>query len=195
MASQSEGFVTRFFSAWKKAAAGGIREKAEENESAALAAVAPAEPKDSDFQAKIASLAMDIEDRDRRIAQLKNEYGMLSRKACEDAKSAGEDGIVELAKRLAPLLSQSSAMRALHERGTEIGADDLFKILSKIEKTVFESGFEPIGSPGEEIAFDARYHQRMSGGGVSQGMTVKVRFPGCRRNDTVLLKALVSAKE
>ena len=138
---------------------------------------------------------MDLEDRDQKIARMRQEFEQLQSRAASDRAGAGSAELAALAKRLAPLLSQLPTLRALHESGKEVRTADLFTLFAKLEKLLAETGLTPVGAVGEICPFDPRYHQRMSGSDVGDGVPVRVRFVGYRFQEAVLLKAMVSRED
>ena len=89
-------------------------------------------------------------------------------------------------------LSQLATMQALTANGRPVRADDVLKLFGKLEALLAEAGLVRIGTVGEEVPFDTRVHQRMSGADVREGQPVAVRFVGYRLRDSILCKAMVS---
>lgn len=159
---------------------------------------AEAEPEDKDvlsLRSRIQTLKMDLEERDQKIARMRQEFAHLQSQAATDRAGAGSAELAGLAKRLAPILSQLPTLRALHESGKEVRTTDLFTLFAKLEKQLAETGLQPVGTVGETCPFDPRFHQRMSGSDVNDGVQVRVRFIGYRFQETVLLKAMVSKED
>ena len=146
-------------------------------------------------EATIAALRLDLDERDRRIAALLKEAEAAGRAAPAEAESAAAERMNKFLRKLAPLLAQADAMRQFAAEGRPLKAEDAFALVARIEKTMAEEGVERIGAAGEETVFDSRLHQRMSGGDVSDGAAVKVRFAGFRQGERILSKAMVSRKE
>jgi len=147
------------------------------------------------LKSRIRALELDIEERDARIRNMQQEFDQLRRQAEADRTNAGAAELEALARRLAPVLSQAPTMRAMHAEGKEVRAADLLKLFEKVERILQEAGLEPIGAVGERTRFDTRLHQRMSGGDVSDGNNVRVRFVGYRFKETILTKAMVGREE
>jgi len=158
-------------------------------------------PKGSDDEqlaasrAKMASLEMDVRERDERMASMRREYEALKSDKDRGARDAGRDERVRLLKRLAAPLSNLMALAELAEAGQDVQARDLASLARGLEKELVGLGLEPVGKTGERTVFEVALHQRMSGGAVRAGTPVTVRMPGYRMGETVLLKAMVSAEE
>jgi hypothetical protein len=96
---------------------------------------------------------------------------------------------------LAPTLSQLATLRHIADSGREVRAADALKLGAKLEQALQELGLERIGEVGAETVFDPALHQRMSGGDVRDGDSVRVRFVGYRFAGQTAVKALVSRIE
>ena len=162
--------------------------------------VEPAEPVAPDEQAaelraRIASLELDLGERDARIDQMRSEYGVLEAARDRAAAGAGQDELERLFKRVSGPLSNLAALTAMAEGGKEVEVGDLVQLVRDVEKELARAGLEPIGRVGEKTQFDVAGHQRMSGAAVRAGTPVTVRVPGYRFGEKVLFKAMVSAVE
>ena len=144
---------------------------------------------------RIRALEMDVEDRDRRIEQMRREYADLQASRDRAVDGAGQDQTIRLFKRLAGTLSNLSALAAYQEAGRDVAPADFGALARSLEKELGKAGLERIGLPGETAPFDAAIHQRMSGAAVRDGVPVHVRMPGYRVGAQVLLKAMVSGPE
>ena len=144
--------------------------------------------------ARAAALELDLRERDSDIRRLRQEYERSAQQAQREQAGAAAAGVDALARRLAPLFSQLATMQALADSGRAVRAEDVLKLVSKVEAGLHESGLERIGMVGDTCGFDTRLHQRMSGADVADGDTVVVRFVGYRLRGDILLKAMVSRK-
>lgn len=149
----------------------------------------------ADLRARVASLEMDLAERDRQIAEMRSEYGTLELAKERAAAGAGQEELEKLFKRLSGTLANLAALRAMAESGQEVEAGDLLSLVRSLEKELIRAGLEPIGQVGQATEFDVASHQRMSGGAVRAGTPVTVQLPGYRLGQRVLMKALVSAAE
>ena len=159
-------------------------------EPAPAAAALPA-----DLESRIASLEMDLRERDERIARMQAEYEQLHLARGRAAGDGGRDELEKLFKKLAGPWASVLALAAMNEGGQNVQASDLVQLINDVEKTLVRAGLEPIGRAGEDTTFDIAQHQRMSGGTVHPGTPVTVRLPGFRMGEKVLAKALVSTRE
>jgi molecular chaperone GrpE (heat shock protein) len=147
------------------------------------------------LRARVASLEMDLAERDRQIAQMRAEYGTLEAAKQTAAAGAGQEELARLFKRLSGTLANLAALTAAAEAGRPVEVGDLVSLFHTLEKDLARAGMETIGTVGQRTEFDVACHQRMSGGAVHPGTPVTVQLPGYRMGDRVLMKALVSAQE
>jgi molecular chaperone GrpE (heat shock protein) len=152
-------------------------------------------PAAAELEARIRSLQMDIDDRDRRIEQMRSEYNALQSNRDRAVAEAGQEQLVRLFKRLAGTLSNLAALTALQEAGRDVSPADFAALARSLERELGKAGLERIGAAGETAAFDIGLHQRMSGAAVRDGSPVTVRIPGYRAGTQILLKAMVSSAE
>lgn len=145
-----------------------------------------------DPRIRIAALELDLREREAELERVRAEYARLGGQAERDRAGAASEGLADLAKRLAPLLSQLATMESLAAAGRELRAPDILKLFGKVEAVLAEAGLSRIGTVGEQAPFDTRLHQRLSGLDVDDGQPVTVRFVGYRLRETILLKAMVS---
>ncbi|MBP7638302.1 MAG: hypothetical protein KBA18_10535 [Kiritimatiellae bacterium] len=145
--------------------------------------------------ARVASLEMDLRERDERIRKMQAEHGHLETARQRAETDAGADALARLFKRLAGPLSNLATLEALARSGRPVDAADLLGLFDGVVKELRRAGLEQVGAVGEEAGFDAAAHQRMSGGTVHQGAPIVVEIPGYRLGETVLLKAMVRSKE
>jgi molecular chaperone GrpE len=141
---------------------------------------------------RLATLELDLRERDAELARVREEYEQLRVHAERERAGAAGAGFDALARRLAPLLSQLATMQALAEGERPLRAEDVLRLFAKIERVLGEEGLIRVGAVGEQTGFDTRLHQRMSGADVRDGDPVTVRFVGYRLGETILLKAMVS---
>ncbi len=146
-------------------------------------------------EAAIARVRLERDDARRELEQLREEFARLERRSAGDVEGARREAILRLARRVGPLLSQFATMRTLAVEGREVRREDLLTMAGKLEAAFSEAGISPIGEVGAEAPYDPRIHQRMSGGDVTDGDGVRIRFVGYTCGDTVVTKAMVSRKE
>lgn len=149
----------------------------------------------AEMEARVATLEMDIKERDERIEQMRAEYAALEAAKERAAADAGQGEVEKLLKRLGGPLATLAGLTSMAEAGDQVELADLVQLIRDLEKVLARAGMEQIGNVGEQIEFDVAGHQRMSGGGVKPGTPVTVRLPGYRFGEKVLIKAMVSAEE
>ncbi len=157
---------------------------------AALGVLAGNAPED--LRNRVASLELDLCQKDEEIGALREEYERLRQQGERERDSAASAGFDALARRLAPLLSQFATMESMSGSERAPRLEDVFKLFDMLERVLADGGLTRIGMVGEETVFDARWHQRMGGAEVDDGDRIRVRFIGYRLGETVLLKAMVS---
>ncbi len=151
--------------------------------------------KSAELEAVLARLRIDLEQARSEIERLRAEYIRREQKAAGEAEAAAREALLRLARRVGPLLSQFATMRALAAEGREVRREDLLVMADKLERAFADAGVAAVGAVGEETAFNPKLHQRMSGGDVTDGDPVRVRFVGYACGDTIVTKAMVSRKE
>jgi molecular chaperone GrpE len=144
---------------------------------------------------RLATLEMDLRDRETEIDRLRREYALLQSRQGKPQNGAATRGVEELVRKLAPILSQLATMQALTEEGREITAKDVLKLCARLEQVLEGAGLARVGQVGSDEPFDTRLHERMSGAGMNDRDPVTIRFVGYRLGETVLLKAMVSRRD
>lgn len=150
---------------------------------------------EAELRARVSALQMDLEDRDRLIQTMRQEYAALQAARDQTAAGAGQEQLERLFKRLAGPMSNLAALAELSDSGKDVPAADLVSLFRTLEKEAARAGMERIGESGTDVPFDTAMHQRMSGGSVHAGTAVTIRMPGYRMGDRILIKAMVSARE
>lgn len=138
-----------------------------------------------------------IDERDARIRHLQGEYGSLQMRLNNNGVQTIEGERLNLFKKLQSIAIQLPTMQAALADGAEIQSTDILKILSPLEQILREMGFEKIGAPEMNIAFDPQRHRIVGRGArrVQSGGLVRVRFIGYTYNGKVVCKAEVSPAE
>lgn len=147
------------------------------------------------LRGRIATLEMDVRQRDEHIEQMKREYAALQVERDRTASGAGRQELEKLLRKLCGPLSNLVTLAAGARGGQSVAATDMAELVEDLEQRLGEAGLQTIGRAGEETPFDVAAHQRMSGGAVHSGGAVTVRIPGYRLGVKVLQKAMVTAKE
>lgn len=149
----------------------------------------------AEMHARLATLKMDLEERDERIEQMCAEYETLEAAKERATTDAGRDEVEKLLKRISGPLATLAGLTSMAEAGDQVELADLLQLVRDLQKVLARAGLEQIGTVGERTQFDVAGHQRMSGGGVRAGTQVTIRLPGYRIGEKVLIKAMVSAEE
>ena len=157
--------------------------------------VSTAAPSDTVSGSRLATLEMDLRDRDEQIARMKREYAALEADRQRAASTAGQEQMEKLLRKVCGPLSNLSTLAAAARAGKEVSAADMAGLVTNLEKQLAAAGLQCIGEPGAPADFDVALHQRMSGGAVHPGTSVTVQIPGYKLGEKVLQKAMVSAKE
>lgn len=159
------------------------------------AAASPPGASDAGREARVATLELDLRERDERIAAMQAEYAQLEASKGQATELAGQSELERLFRRLAGPLSNLAMLVELARQGEAAEAADFVQLFDGLEKELERAGLERIGAAGEVTAFDVAEHQRMSGATVHAGTPVTVQVPGYRMGGKVLLKAMVTTKE
>jgi len=154
----------------------------------------PADEQTAECQARVASLEMDLAEREKQIEQMRSEYAALELAKERALAGAGQEQLEKLFKKLSGSLANLMALTALAEASREVEVTDLIQLIKGLEKELNRAGLEAIGRPGEKTFFQTSCHQRMSGEAVQSGIPVTVHIPGYRLGEKVLLKAMVSTR-
>jgi molecular chaperone GrpE (heat shock protein) len=147
-----------------------------------------------ELRSRVATLEMDLAERDQRIAKMKLEYKQLLVAKDRVSEDAGEEKLERFLKKAVTPLSNLAALTDAAKHGHQVEIGDLLQLVGSLAKVFARAGLEQIGQAGEETAFDTSLHQRMSGGSVSAGKEVRVCVPGYRMGSRILLKAMVTSQ-
>lgn len=108
------------------------------------------------------------------------------RRTMEAERAGREEAIAEaLAARLEPsmaeiaeLLAQLALQRRFIAEGQPIRPSDVAILAAGLADTLRRLGLEPIGAPGDAVAFDPEQHQTLAGPRPAYGTAATVRMPG-----------------
>ncbi|MFP4254082.1 MAG: helix-turn-helix domain-containing protein [Halothece sp.] len=87
------------------------------------------------------------------------------------------------------LLQWPTAVSAIAQN-PDLPAKRVIKLLNPLEKLIQSWGVSRIGQVGEEVPYDPKQHQLLSGN-VTAGETVRVRYVGYKKGDKLLYRAKV----
>lgn len=156
---------------------------------------APPVPPDAASGSRLATLEMDLRERDELISRMKREYAALEAERERAASTAGQEHLEKVLRKVCGPLSNLATLAAAARAGKEVEAKDMAGLVATLERQLTALGLQPIGEAGAASSSDVALHQRMSGGAVHTGTPVTVQIPGYKLGDKVLQKAMVSAKE
>jgi len=148
-----------------------------------------------DNATRIAKLQMELQRKEEETDRLREEYQRQEAGAKQEADLSIQATLAKVMRELANPLSQLAAMRQRLNEDKDVRAEDVLKVAASMERSLAEHGLEPVGQIGQHMAFDPSIHQRMSGGDVTEGAPIYIRFPGYRYNDETALKAMVTRIE
>ena len=154
-----------------------------------------ADADEAELRARVASLELDLRQRDEQISQMKREYGALEAAHGKARDIAGQEQLEKLLRKLCGTLASLSVLSVAARQGKDVSPADMAGLVADLEKQLASFGLKSIGQPGEHSVFDVSAHQRLSGGSVHAGSPVVVYLPGYRLGEKVLQKAMVTAKE
>jgi len=146
----------------------------------------------SDCEKTLAQARLELEAKEKELQRLRQECKHQQRQAGEEANRSIEAAVSKLIQQLANPLSQLAALRHRVDQGGEVRVEDVIKLAGGIERALKQHGLEIIGEVGQQTNFDPSLHQRMSGGDVSNGVPIRVRFPGYQYQGKIALKAMVT---
>lgn len=149
----------------------------------------------SALERNLDELSAQLEGRDERIQKLKREYESLAASKDSEVQASASDDHLTLFKKLEPLATQLPTVRHAVQSGGDVSADDVIALVSPLEETLSDLGFEPIGEAGAEVKFDPKHHRAVGKGArsVAKGDKVKVRYVGYLHEGKVVTKAQVTA--
>lgn len=127
----------------------------------------------------------------KEIASLKQEYqrlqGQIEKQKAELEQKFQYDSI----QKLESWLLQWPVASAAAKNNPQLSASKIIPLVKPVEKLIEHWQVEAIGSVGEEMAYDPKYHQLMEGQ-ANPGDLVKIRYSGYKHQDKLLYRAKVS---
>jgi molecular chaperone GrpE (heat shock protein) len=139
-------------------------------------------------------LRAQLEERDTRIEKLRGEYAALQERQAQRGEESAHAERLALFKRLRPIATQLPTLRAAINDGADITAHDVIDLLSPLDQTLHDLGFEVIGEAGAQVSYDPQRHKAVGreAHSVAPGDTVRVRYVGYLYDDKVVCKAEVT---
>lgn len=140
----------------------------------------------------LASTRLELQEVQEALAAARAQITALEKAQTTQIQEGIESALEKVFTPLAAPLSQLRTQAALLEAGTPVAAADVMTLARQFVTMVERAGLEPIGVPGEMIAFDPEIAQPLGGDSrIAAGDMVRVRFIGYRYHGRVLRKALV----
>ncbi|MBN1929824.1 MAG: nucleotide exchange factor GrpE [Chlorobiaceae bacterium] len=141
----------------------------------------------------IATLRVELAERDKEIARLKKEYALLREQSKAQVERAGGEALEGIVSQCAAPLATLSAMQARHAEKGDLNPADLLQVASSFRKILAEGGLEQIGVVGETQPYDPALNQMLDGSRPQPGEPVLIRFAGFRFNGKLVAKAQAGA--
>ncbi|MBE9202488.1 nucleotide exchange factor GrpE [Synechocystis salina LEGE 06099] len=154
---------------------------------------APVETPDLSHSAELQSLRLELTERDKTIATLKQDLEQQRQKEDGRLETARQGEIENLLSQLASPISQLLTQTYLvEEEGKTVQAKDILTVTKRLIRTLEAQGLTIKSPVGQQVPFDPNYHQPLSGDQeISPNTLVTVRIPGLVHQQKVLKKALV----
>ena len=124
---------------------------------------------------------------------LKQEYSRLQSKFNQQQETLQQEFQRSSLQLLESWLLQWPTAAYAAQKNPQLPAVRLLALVKPIEKLLQQWGVETIASVGEEIPYNPKQHQLMTGT-AQPGDIVRVRYVGYRQGDKLLYKAKVSVK-
>lgn len=155
----------------------------------------PTDESVAELEREAQSLRLELEERDRVVANLKGELerqrGSASAHVSEAVQVQVEGLLADVATPVAQLLTQA---HLLEVEGQPVQARDVLAVAKRLVRTLEDNGLTLEGSVGESVPFDPDHHEPLSADApLNPGQTVAVRFVGVAYRGKLLRKAGVEA--
>lgn len=127
----------------------------------------------------------------RSHSELRQECDRLQQQLATQKEAIAEEITRSSLDILEPWLTFWPAAAYAVENNPDFEAKKLLALAKPIEKLLQTWGVEAIAAVGMQIPYDPQYHQLL-GGVAEPGQTVRVRNPGYKQGDRLVLRAKVS---
>jgi molecular chaperone GrpE (heat shock protein) len=123
-------------------------------------APAPVETPDLSHSAELQSLRLELTERDKTIATLKQDLEQQRQKEYSRLETAGQGEIENLLSQLASPISQLLTQTYLmEEEGKTVQAKDILTVTKQLIRTLEAQGLTIAVPVGQQVPFDPNYHQ------------------------------------
>jgi len=131
-------------------------------------------------------LTRQVGEREAQIATLETQKPLASASVREAQLAAF--------KHLRPIATQLPSLRASIRGGKNVSAEEILELLAPLYDALSEMGFEPLGAPGETVAFDPTHHRAVGKGArdIKPGDAVNVQAIGYTHGGETVYKAQVT---
>jgi molecular chaperone GrpE (heat shock protein) len=138
-----------------------------------------------------------IDQRDRQIEKLREEYVALEARRESEGKMSVCSERLALFKQLQSIATQLPTLRAAVENGADLKAGDVLDVVAPLDQVLVDLGFDRIGAAGTTLSYDPQRHKLVGRGARSTAPddTVRVRYVGYMYGDEVICKAEVTRVE
>ena len=157
-------------------------------------------PKDAslmDLQREAQSLRLELRERDKFIADLKEELARrrsgASARVDESVQAQVEKLLADAAAPVSQLLTQA---HLLETEGHPVQTKDVMAVAKRLVRVFEDNGLELAGNVGETVRFDSNHHEPLSAGASPRpGERVVLRFVGVAYRGKLLRKAGIERVE
>jgi hypothetical protein len=150
-----------------------------------------------DLRKKVQGLRLELEERDKMIADLKRDLARQrdgsSARVKESVQGQEEQVLAEAATPIAQLLTQA---HLLEVEARLVQAKDVLAVAKRLVRVFVDRGLQIVGDVGETVSFNPDQHEPLSAAALpALGERVVVRFVGLAYQGKLLRKAGVEKVE
>jgi molecular chaperone GrpE len=142
---------------------------------------------------EIATLRLELAERDEEIARLRKEYLLQREQSKAQHDRAADEAVEGIVRECAAPLATISAMQARYAEKGDLNPADLLRVATSLQNILAERGLEQIGTVGQVQPYDPAFHKMLDGTSPQAGEPVLIRFAGFRFNGKLVAKAQAGA--
>lgn len=139
----------------------------------------------------LAAARMELGETREALRREQSRVAAAQQAQAEAVAQSVETRLARLFSAIAAPLSQLQTQAYLLAEGRPLQATDVMTLAMQLAQAAQDCGLEPVGSPGESLAFEPQTMQPLGEGPLQPGAQVTVRFVGYRLGGRVVHKALV----
>ena len=147
------------------------------------------------LESKISSLQLDLEEKESRIMNMKQDYARLKKDMEDKSKEAVSENLEKLFYDISRPLSQFYAMKSFVESGKSLDINELFKTIDILLDKLEDFSLMKIGGTDRSTGYNSKFHQAIDGGSYRDGQEVKIKVIGFAFENKILRRAMVTSKE